>query len=218
MGIQILGQVGPQVITDGQLATPRLGRTAETIVTELHGKFYESASRGNVFIGSTAAAGVLIPISSTTSPTFGLWNPMGSGKNASIIRFAAGFVSTTGAPGNIGFSYTSGAGSAVATGAPISAFNSSTPANGLITAGAVSAMRFTPAGSNTISTAGTFLKTLGISQLTTTGATTTAPMWVATEDFDGTIVVPPGVFLYVVGSAALLTLFTMSISWEEVTA
>src|SRR5437870_7298434 len=83
--------------TDGNNYVFLQGKQAEAIVSELHGKYYTQAYRGNVFWGSTASAGVLVPIASTTGPTFGLWNPAGSGKNAAIVRYTAGWVATTGA-------------------------------------------------------------------------------------------------------------------------
>jgi hypothetical protein len=215
MSIQVLDQVGPQIATDGQVATPRLGKTGETVITQVHGKAYEGVARGFTFIGSTAMAGVAIPISSTTSPTFGLWNPTGSGKNAVLIRFQIGWVGTTGAAGNIGFAYAGSAGNTIATGGVISAFNQGTALNANLGGGSVSVMKFTPAGTNTLTTAGTFLQTCGLSQLTTSGSATSVCMWTASQDYDGSIIVPPGVFLYVVATNPLLSLFTLSLTWEE---
>lgn len=179
--------------------------------------YYSQTVAGNMFIGQSTApkTGILIPIADSTSPTFGLWNPQGSGKNAVLVRFTAGFVSTTGAPGAILYNALTNAGSSIATAAPISAFNAGTPTNALIGGGNASVVRFTPAGTNTLTTAGTTICGMGVSQLTTTGATTSAPMYEATEDFNGRIIVPPGVFFYITGSAALLTLFDLSLQWFE---
>lgn len=181
-----------------------------------------SAARGNVFHGATAAAGVLIPISTTTSPTFGLWNPTGSGKNANLISIKFSFVSTTGAPGGILYNYLLNAGSQAATAAPITVFNQVTQGsagliNGLIggPVGIQSVMKFTNAGTNTLTTAGTIYGEAGISQLTTTGATTSAPMYTAVDYFNNTTAVAPGTFWYVTGSAALLSLFNIHLTWEE---
>lgn len=177
--------------------------------------YYSQTAAGAMFTGSTAVAGVLIPISTTTSPTFGLWNPQNSGKYAVLVRYTASFVSTTGAPGGILYSALTGAGSAPATGAPITVFNQVAPTNGLISLGLGSVMKFTPAGTNTLTTAGTVYATSGNQQLTTTGATTSAPFYSVFDDFNGRIIVPPGVFFYTTGSAALLSLFDQTLQWYE---
>ena len=41
-------------------------------INRSNGKYYAEASSGNVFIGSTAAAGVAFPISTGTAATCGL--------------------------------------------------------------------------------------------------------------------------------------------------
>lgn len=173
------------------------------------------AIRGNVFHGMTAAAGVLIPVQSTTSPTFGLFNPSGSGKNANLISIKFGWVSTTGAPANITYTILKSAGSSVATGAPITALTTGTPNNGLFGAGLASVVQFVPATA-TITTAGTTYATSGISQLTTTGATTSAPMFTAIDKLDGLHNVAPGNFWYVTSSnTAELSVFDICLCWEE---
>lgn len=180
--------------------------------------YYSQTVAGNMFIGMSEASqtGILIPTYNTTSPTFGLWNPSGSGKNAVLVRLTTGFVSTTGAPGAILYARLLSASNTTYTGGPLTAFNSTTPGNALLGAGAASAMKFAGKGTNTLTTAGVVFDQMGVSQLTTTGATTSAPLYSAIDDFDGRIIVPPGVFFYVVGSTALLTLFDMSLSWYEV--
>ena len=185
-------------------------------MSDMYGKYYSPTLAGVTYHGSTAVGGVLVPISTTTSPTFGLWNPAGSGKNAILIKYKAGWVSTTGDPGTICYSRLLSTGSSIATGAPISVFNSGTPTNGVIGSGVSSSMRFCPAGTTTLTTAGAVYATSGYSQLTTTGATTSAPMWQVEDDFDGTTIIPPGVFWYTTGTAALLSLFVQTLSWIEV--
>jgi hypothetical protein len=182
-------------------------------------KYYTSVYNGGFFVGQsvTPQTGILVPTYNSTSPTFGLWNPAGSGFNAVLAQFSMGFVSTTGAPANILYANLAGAGNAIATAAPISAFTSTAPTNCLLGAGNATQMKFTgvAAATNTLTTAGTIFATMGVSQLTTTGATTTAPMYTAIDNIDGKIIVAPGNFFYVVGSAAPLTLFDMTLFWEE---
>lgn len=172
---------------------------------------------GLSFTGVSTApkTGILIPIADTTSPTFGLWNPAGSGFNATLVRFTASFVSTTGAPGGILYNALFNAGSAIGTAAPIVAFNSAAPINNYLGGGINSRMRFCPAGTTTLTAAGSTIDQVGSSQLTTTGTSTATPMYTVEDNINGRIIVGPGVFLYVTGSAALLTLFDLSLTWIE---
>lgn len=190
-------------------------------VAPTHPTYYSQVVAGNMFVGVSAApqTGILIPTYNTTSPTFGLWNPQGSGKNAVLVRFAAGWVSTTGAPGAIMYAKLTGAGSAIATGGPLSAVATGTPTNALVGSGSSSAMKFVD-GSNTttLTAAGTIFDQMAVSQLTTTGATTSAPMWTAVEEFNGRLIIPPGVFFYIVGTTALLSKFNLSLAWYETAA
>lgn len=190
------------------------GNLGEGVVSELHGKYYNLARAGLVFHGSTAAAGVLIPISSTTSPTFALWNPGNSGHNVVLIAYKVGWVGTTGAPGSILYMVSTGVGSNIATGAPISAFTAGTPQNGLVGGGANSTSKFTPSAA-TIAAAGTVFGCAGFSQLTTTGTATFGTVELI-DYLDGTIILPPGTLLYTAGSAALLSAFMQTFIWSEI--
>src|SRR5437870_6134728 len=96
----IQGQVGPQVVSDGTETTPRLGRSSEVIVTELHGKYYESNFRGNLFHATIDTGGVALAVAGTASG-IALANPAGSGKNLSLVRVALGVVSGTFVTGTI---------------------------------------------------------------------------------------------------------------------
>src|SRR4051812_41085952 len=71
-----VGQVGPQQYADN--ATPgvgiRQGRQGQQIVNDLHGRYFEQTSRGNVY---TAHAIVTAPVIYTTAAGTGgplLWN------------------------------------------------------------------------------------------------------------------------------------------------
>src|SRR6266566_7865569 len=83
--MQAEGVVGPQVLTDGSKNDIRLGRLGELIVTELHGKYYEQAFRGNVFANAAASATFLAATGTAITPC-SLFNPVGSGKNLVLIR------------------------------------------------------------------------------------------------------------------------------------
>lgn len=202
--------------TDGNASyTAPLGRQLDQLVSELHGKFYTQAYRGRVFWGSSASAGAAIPAAGATAVTGHiLWNPSGNTRNAVPIMALFGWVATTEAPGNLQYSFLTGAGSGIATAAPISAFTAATAQNALL-GGPSSVMKFGTAA--TLTTAGTLLGTLGLNHLTTTG-TATFGSFTAAFVFDGTLIVPPGVALYPTASAATASTYTQTLVWYEAPA
>jgi len=66
------------------------------------GKYSAEVDAGRVFIGSTAAAGVALPISTGVAITFGLWN-ISTNKKAVPLKFGGGYTSGTIALGSLGF-------------------------------------------------------------------------------------------------------------------
>ena len=174
------------------------------------GKYYPETAAGNVFIGSTAAAGTAFPISTGTAVTFGLWNTTTT-KNAVLLDFNAGYTSGTIAIGEFGIA-NQACGFAIGTAAPLSAFTDGTPKNGLAGQGSASAMRFTPSAA-TLTAGGTALLWMGGSNEIATAAPGVSVM---RYDFDGKIIVTPGQLVFVCGSVAQTGLFTMSLSWAEV--
>jgi hypothetical protein len=204
----------PISFSDGDVQIPIAGKQCEAIVAELHGKYYTQTYRGNLFHGSTAAAGVLLPAVTGTAVTFGLWNPIGSGRNAVLVKSTIGYISTTGAAGNIVYSFQSGVGATAATGAPITAATLGTAQSGFLGGGTKSAMNFIPATA-TLAAANTLLRPMGISQLVTTATTTSNIFSQAVDDLDGSIVVPPGTIFSIQGNIALLSVFNIGLVWYE---
>src|SRR5262245_24273140 len=72
-----------------------LGAQADLLHSQVHGKWYHAARLGRLFIGSTAAAGTTIPVSSATAATFTLYNPAGSGVNVELVRYNCGITNAT---------------------------------------------------------------------------------------------------------------------------
>lgn len=91
MGIPVTGQVGTQSLADGTTQAPlRQGRTAELVVSELHGRFYEQTFRGNLYTfginALTALSANTLTLTATTTPILGVWNPLSSGVNLVILQ------------------------------------------------------------------------------------------------------------------------------------
>ena len=88
--------VGPVLGADGTTpATGRQGKTGEATVGQAHGKYFESASRGALFCGGDAGAGVAVQVSLTTAATCSLHNPANSGKRISIKKVSVTYFSGT---------------------------------------------------------------------------------------------------------------------------
>lgn len=101
MSIQVSGQVGPQVSGDGVGAQPfRQGKSAELIISELHGRFYEQTVRGNVFSNGmtvtsiNAATFTSATTGATATPIAGVYNPSTSIINAVILQAVLGVILT----------------------------------------------------------------------------------------------------------------------------
>src|SRR5262245_20023967 len=106
------------------------------------GRYYADTNLGNVFLGTTAIAGVALPAYNATAHTFCVWNPLGSGKNVIPIHLMVGYIATTSATGNIVISYQSGVGAQVASGAAITAATLVAPLNAKVGAGNSSIVKF----------------------------------------------------------------------------
>lgn len=102
----IQGQVGaPSAIGSlGPGTTPpiRQGQLGDVVVSELHGRYYETNRNGSLFMlsstGFTVAAANVSPVNATnTTPIVTIYNPIGSGKNLSLVKLTQ--VTTSGTPG-----------------------------------------------------------------------------------------------------------------------
>lgn len=79
-------RVGPILSADGIMKQPlRVSRTGAQAVTDVHAKYREAVSRGNVFIASMQSGAVLGTALTATAVTLTLYNPKGSGVRASIL-------------------------------------------------------------------------------------------------------------------------------------
>lgn len=169
---------------------------------------------GKTFIGSTMSAGVVIPAHDATAQVFGLWNPEGSGVNAVLVKLNLG-VTTAATPAVSSLSlsvlpYTGGAVSA--SGSPISAFTQTVATPGRVGELGRSGARFTLSATMT---APTFFYSLSFSQESTSLANGLVSL---THDFSGCVVVTPGTYVGLGGSASPLQTFQASLIWFEIGA
>lgn len=87
MPIPFAVQPGVQQVGDGTPGPARGGRQGETIVSELHGRYYEQNFRGNTFSGGMQPASINVAtfttatLGATATPIVGVWNPSTSTVN-----------------------------------------------------------------------------------------------------------------------------------------
>jgi hypothetical protein len=213
----IQNQVGPVATTTsisaGLQAPARAGQLGDTIVSELHGRYYETAYRRALF---TAGVSTLIATATTASPTTTitgaqvLYNPIGNTNNVVINKVSLGFALANLA-GVVG----------IATG-----INTGTAISGTLTATTATAKNvFLGGGSPTAASYASASITLPtavtlVSILATTGSAATTAFAInpgTLYDFEGSIVLPPGGYAtiwsnFVIPASSMLSTFT----WEEV--
>jgi hypothetical protein len=207
--------VGPQSgKTNSDLVYARATNEAALVVSNLHSQYYEMVARGMVFIASTAITGLALPIYSATAQLFMLWNPADSGYNLELLCAAFGRTSTTGADGHICYGYKTGMGSAIATGAPCSAFTAGTPVNALLGGDADGVSKFAPATATV--TAPSYLRPSCITQTEAADAQIYAPYMIY-EDFSmNPIVLAPGSAIFVCQNIAASTVWNVSLTYARV--
>lgn len=173
-------------------------------------KYYPDVAAGGVFIGSTAAAGVALPAAGGTAMTFGLWNITAS-KNAVLLGFTASYISGTITVAGFGFTLIPNAGTAIATGGPISAFTAGTPTNALVNSGSASSMLFTPSAATIV--AGTRFQNFGSGhEIATAGPGISN----TNIDLNGIPILTPGSAAFVTANIAQTGLFAMTLIWSEI--
>lgn len=200
----------------GSTVTANVGRSNEQLVSELYGKYYYQAYYGNVFYASTVTAGVVIPISSSLTPTYSVWNPAGSGKNLVPIATLIGWTATSAALGSFIWMATTNAGANISSTAPFVAFGTGSAVNANLGSGKVSSMRIGSGGTTTLVAAPTVYRETGMSITATTAATATGPGWVWRDDWDGTGIVGPGNAIHLMGTTAIAVAATVTLVYLEI--
>lgn len=215
MSLKLAGQVGPSISADGTCPAVRQGRAGELVVTTLHGDLYETAKRGNLFIVSTPAAGVTVPIYTNAVQQFVIYNPISSGVDLVISRVWLGYVSGTMAAGHYCYAASVNQGTpATVTQALVQ--SSKFGANPSTSSGAGNkGLYYSPATPSVALVAGNYLRAMGSSQVVQAATATNAP-WTAVDICEGGIIVPPlGIFV-VAANVAAASVSVISALVEEV--
>lgn len=196
------------------------GRQGEALVNEVHGRNYTLNYNGALYYASSAAAGSAFTIFSNVAYVgLALLNPAGSGKNLVMVRASIGMNSNAATAASAwGYAWQTGiVGTLVGTASQLTSATAITATRGSCIAGP------TGQGNSVVGnvlSAVTFATALGWGRNanfgTGTGAVTVA--WGVTlfEDFDGTLIVPPGT-IFCLTSAILSGITAVgTLIWSEI--
>jgi hypothetical protein len=208
----IQNQVGPVATTTsisaGLQAPARAGQLGDMIVSELHGRYYETNYRRNKFFGSNGATPSVTTVALATAYTgLVLYNPAGSTINCSIDKVGISFLVAFTAASTVGLMVGYSAAGIVTAGAAASPGASSFVGIGAAPQGKV-ALSATLVGTPVLHTV--FGEGL-------TGAITTTPQIYSLYDLEGSVVLPPGAYAAIYTSTASgAASLAASFQWEEI--
>ena len=177
------------------------------VISQAQARYGKLAYDGNLFWASTAAAGVTIPISSATAPTFTLFNSIGSTVNLHLLWISIGITVVTSVASPLLLAFSSGLTSATVP----SSTTARAVQNAKLGAGnpAVGQL-FTAA---TITAATTFLTIGHVTATNATAGNSLGPPF--NQELYGGILLPPGSFIHVCGTAAQTSPTTISLLYAE---
>jgi hypothetical protein len=219
----IQGTTGPVNVGDGVNPPIRQGRQGDVVMSQLHGDKYEQNYRGNTyFTGHTSLAALsanTITLTATTTPILGVWNPLSSTVNVVLLQAMLNVVAnnlTSGAgPGVFVWGVSTGNG-AISTG--LTPYNSkSLIAAGSQARGFAGATALTGLTNNLVIAAGSALPSPAGLTYTTLASTALLPSYQGVENFEGSIIVPPGgVFALLNTTSSTVFSAAGRLTWEEV--
>ena len=230
------GIVGPQSVASigsGTPTTARFGQLSDAIVSELHGRFYETTYRGNMYSGGlttltalananfTVANGLsaTLATAAASTPIIGLYNPASSTINAAIHQATLAITQTnltaTGAGGFVWAVFANNP--SVSTGAtPISRKTLTAVGSQCKTLANVALTGLSNVGVALAASALNGGIGYNISSVATASGFT-PPVVTAVENLDGSLIIPPGgvLALYATTTPAALSAVG-SLLWEEI--
>lgn len=196
---------------------PVLSEERSQLVDTLHGKHYQDCLAGRVFSQAATPLGLAIPIYTATAIAGGMpiWNPPYSGVDVELIRVGLGYGSGTADYGSIGVMGRKL--TAIATGEIMTALANTTPFNGYLFNGLASKVLSSNAGACTVTAgvAGDWVHTVASINLEAQTGTAHGTLSVV-YDFDGTLIVPPGVLVYLAATKATSALYASTVVWKEI--
>lgn len=186
-------------------------------VQQIHGKYYEAARKGRLFVATSATGGIAIIAAATAGGHPTLFNPSPSGRNISVVSLSLGYVSGNNAPGSLAWNYVKDAGAGAQTGvsSPILTATKVAVESALL-GGPVDSKAVWSPTTNTFTAAPTFGRPIKLSLFTGVAATATIP-YAWGEDYDGALNIAPGNAICLVTQQATTTsLFRVTVVFEEI--
>jgi len=205
----VVGQ--PSAGGNNAIINGRSGQLGDVIVSELHGRYYETTYRGNSFLlsVSTAAAVTAYSGGAAGTPMLALFNPTGSGKNAVITKASVASVVSASAAGTVTFGIYFGTTAAITQATTVTPWSMGTQlqSGSVMTGFRNVALTSGSAASNVIPLASYYWATAAGAALVNNGVV----------DLEGSVIIPPGSYAALGGSAALTSATWIgSLQWEEV--
>ena len=189
----------------------RAGQLGDVIMSALHGRYYETTYRGNSFLlsVSTAAAVTAFAGAAGGTPMLAIFNPSGSNRNAVLNKVSVGNVVAPSAAGTVSFALWFGATAAITQATTVTPWNMATQlqSGSVVTGFRNVALTSSTAASNAIALSSYYWATAAGVGLVSNGVV----------DLEGAIIIPPGSYCALGGSAALTSATWIgSLQWEEV--
>lgn len=216
----IVGQ--PAAAGNNAVLNNRAGQLGDSIVSELHGSYYETNYQGNLFFGGhgslIALSANTITLTATTTPILGLWNPANNTKNLALTSAALTVVAnnlTSGAgPGVFVWALSLNNGGISTGAAPYNAKTLlNTGSNAKFFAGNVALTGLT---NNLVVVAGASFSSPSGLTYTTLASTGLLPAYGGIETFDGSLIVPPGGVLALLNTTSSTVFSAVGrLTWEE---
>lgn len=218
------GTTGPSVNNSGSNPTVRQGNTGEVNTADAHGRFYEPCIRGGLFsIGCqlTALSAATILLTASAQPIVGIWNPSGSGVN--LVPLQAMLIDEINAVTSVAlgaFVWAASIGNNAALSAGLAPFNRKT-LQSLGSAGKAfslsTASLLTGLTNNVVVFDAAEFNTASGLLTTTVAAATPTPSVSGVQNFDGSLIVPPGGVLALLNTVSSVTHSVAArLMWEEV--
>lgn len=205
-------QVGPiSSAANGVSTTHRSGQLGDLVVQQLHPRYYETTYRGNSYVisVSTAAAVTAYSGGAAGTPMLAFYNPVGSGRNGVITKSSFANVVAASAAGTATFGLYFGQTAAITQATTVA------PTNCVTLAASGSVMTGYRNVALTSGTAATNVVALGSYYWATAAGAVVSS--IAPVDLEGSIIIPPGSYVALGGSAALTSATWIgSLQWEEV--
>ena len=208
MALTVYNQMSANIADGSQVANNLSGRQGEQLNANIHGDWYNANMRKGLYTFNVTAVTVPV-IASAMASVFSLWNPTSSGTIAEIVSIQSAQVLATTVVDTLGVYFSSG----------------SKALAGTFTTPAVAGTNYfssrigdTPNGQVVPYTAYTHSGTpVRCDIVSDYGATTDAGFWIAEKQYNGRLILPPGVVISLAMSTAAGTASgtDLQVTWAE---